>query len=154
MSDKRLGPNHLRTVRLSPYMKGKGPTFTLRMFDTGRRDERGQSIIAYRLTQHDAGKRTVLFDGADFAGSPMDADDSDATVLSLMNFLTLKPGDTDDDYFKGYSDVQRAFCDAHADALSVEAFSRFGLGDLRDAIVTRPGESLIDSVKRARSRKG
>jgi hypothetical protein len=71
---------------------------------------------------------TVLFEGTDFAGSPMHADDSDDTIRSLMTFLTLKPGDTDADYFEGYTDAQRDYCSAHAEALSMEVTNRYGEG--------------------------
>jgi len=47
-----------------------------------------------------------LFEGADFAGSPMVADDSDACLATLLTFLTLRPGDTDRDYFDDYTPEQ------------------------------------------------
>jgi hypothetical protein len=34
------------------------------------------------------------------------ADDSLETVASLLTFLTLRPGDTDADYFAGYTPAQ------------------------------------------------
>lgn len=114
--------SHLRTVRLVPYRKGCGPVFTLKMRDTGRRDWRGQTLIGYELRGTGLG---VIFAGEDFAGSPMHADDSDECVASLMTFLTLRPGDTDAEYFAGYTDAQRAFCDAHAEALSFVVSQRF-----------------------------
>lgn len=117
----------LRAVVFSPYRKGKGPTFRLSTFDTGRRDGRGQTIISYRLQECGAGfERKTLFLGEDFAGSPLHADDSDETMRSLMTFLTLRPGDTDAEYFANYTDSQRAFCEAHAEALSAEVEARFG----------------------------
>jgi hypothetical protein len=39
--------------------------------------------------------------------------------------LILRPGDTDADYFADYTDGQRAFCAAHAEALACEVYSRF-----------------------------
>lgn len=113
----------LRTVILTPYRKGRGPRFKLEMWDTGRRDGRGQTTIGYRLTAQPGG---VIFEGDDFNGSPLHSDDGDATVGSLLTFLTLRPGDTDADYFAGYTDEQRAYCDAHAEALGFEAMRRFG----------------------------
>lgn len=119
----------LREVRLAPYLRGHGPTFHLMTWDTGRRDRRGQPYIGYRFTMREAtGLRTLLFTGEDFSGSPLHAIDSDQTVASLLSFLTLRPGDTDADYFEGYTDVQRAYCDAHAETLASEVYSRFGEG--------------------------
>lgn len=92
----------LRRVILRPYRKGHGPTFILDTFATGRTDRRGQTRIAYTLKMRENGRSVVLFTGEDFCSSPMDADDSDASVASLLGFLTLRPGDTDRDYFEEY----------------------------------------------------
>jgi hypothetical protein len=103
--------------------------FVLRTWDTGRYDHRGQSRIAYTLEQGEPhGPRRTLFEGDDFAGSPMHADDSDATLRALLVFLTLRPGDTDADYFAEYTPEQLAFRDEHAEALSFEVDRRFGEG--------------------------
>ncbi|MFA5053992.1 MAG: hypothetical protein WC565_08025 [Parcubacteria group bacterium] len=119
----------LRTVRFSPYGK-TGTKFSLTMWDTGRYDSRGQTIIRYWLTMREPDsafrRSTVLFQGDNFAGSPMHADDSDATVASLMGFLTLRPGDTDPEYFADYTEEQREFCDQHAEALQLCCLERFG----------------------------
>jgi hypothetical protein len=116
----------LRTVHLRPYLPGMGPTFTLRTFDTGRTDARGCTNVAYVLSMREGRRKTVIFDGADFCASPLHADDSDRAVAALLSFLTLRPGDTDAEYFDNYTDVQRAFCDAHAETLAMEAIHRFG----------------------------
>lgn len=125
----------IRTVRLHPYRKGQGPTFTLRMWDTGFTQRSGfaASIIAYKLVQHENGQSTVIFDAADFGSSPMHAIDSDNTVAGLLTFLTLRPGDTDADYFADYTDVQREYCEQHAETLAGEVLNRFGgtVGGLR-----------------------
>lgn len=100
------GPELIRTVRFSPFRRGHGPTFTLTLYDTHRRDSRGQTVLAYKFMRREAGKTEVLFEGADFAGSPLHADDSNETIASLMGFLTLKPGDTDAEYFANYTPRQ------------------------------------------------
>jgi hypothetical protein len=51
----------------------------------------------------------IIFEGEDFAGSPMDADDSDETVAALLTFLTLRRGDTDAEYFESYTPEQLAW---------------------------------------------
>lgn len=132
----------LRRMRFAPYRKGMGPTFSLTTWDTHRTDRRGQTIIGYELRMHEPSttvsgqgipivtfsrpRTIVLFTGEDFAGSPMHADDSDACCASLMTFLTLRPGDTDADYFDSYTETQRAFCDSHAEALGCYLSDRFG----------------------------
>jgi hypothetical protein len=115
----------IRRVRFTPYRRGMGPTFTLIMYATGRYDSRGCSTIEYELRQHLGGYTTIVFRGDDFNGSPMNADDSDATVCALMGFLTLRPGDTDDEWFDNYTTEQRAYCDMHAETLNSEVSGRF-----------------------------
>jgi hypothetical protein len=118
---------HLRTVHLKPYRKGMGPTFTLRMWDTGRTGEYGRSYLAYELRQHDSGgKTTVLFEGDDFSPSPSHAIDGNDSVSGLLGFLTLQPGDTDRDYFERYTDAQMAYAETHAESLNMERIYRFG----------------------------
>ena len=66
---------------------------------------KGNTSVAYRFTQ--AGK--LLFEGNDFHPSPLHADDSMETVYSLLSFLTLQEGDTDDEYFANYTKAQLAW---------------------------------------------
>lgn len=118
----------LRDCRFRPYRVGVGPTFRLQMWDARSTDNRGVTTIRYRLTMTEGGKRTVLFDAADYHGSPSHADDSDANVAGLMGFLTLRPGDTDQEYFDSYTPEQLAYAGSHAESLSFECMSRFGEG--------------------------
>jgi len=111
----------MRTVRFSPYLRGKGPTFTLRLYYIGLPDNR----IGYRLTQHEHGVTSLLFEGDDFRVSPLYAHDSDAAVNHLMTFLTLRPGDTDREYFAKYTPEQLDYCGEHAEALWMEVERRF-----------------------------
>lgn len=91
--------------------------FKLQVFDTGRRDWRGQSRLAYTFT--DAGN--VIFESEDFAGSPLHADDSDATLAALLGFLSLRPGDTDREYFDRYTPEQLDWAMANGEELSLLA---------------------------------
>lgn len=118
----------IRRVRLRPYAPGQGPAFSLTMYDTGRYDHRGQTVIGYRFSAHESGRTVVLFSGEDFAGSPLHADDSDETVRALLSFLTLRPGDTDADHFAAYTADQHDFAAAHAEAVAMAASDRFGEG--------------------------
>lgn len=109
-----------------PYLPGKGPVFVLTTWDTYRRDSLGKCVLAYRLAMGEHGQETILFEGEDFACSPMHAIDSNEAIASLMWFLTLRPGDTDAEYFEGYTDAQRSYCEQHAEALSLEVLNRYG----------------------------
>jgi hypothetical protein len=110
----------LRTIEFDPYLDG--PKFTLSMWDTERYDSHGKTILAYEFTMNGE----VVFEGEDFACSPLHAVDSDAALAGLMGFLTLRPGDTDPDYFAGYSPEQLAFAREHAEALQMECLGIFG----------------------------
>jgi hypothetical protein len=87
--------------------------FKLEIFDTGRQDWRGQSRLSYTFT--DGG--SVIFQGEDFAGSPLHSDDSDETVAALLGFLALRPGDTDREYFDRYTPEQLDWARANGEEL-------------------------------------
>jgi len=110
MSDENL----LRDV----YLGDTGYRLVTRA--TPDRDERGQTCIAYEFYKPDG---TVLFSAADFRGSPLSADDSDVTLQALLRFLTLRPGDTDADYFANYTQEQMDFAEGDAEYLSLWTFS-------------------------------
>ena len=95
-------PEPLRHVRLETG-------HTLRTWDTGRSRGNGmmaRTRIGYAFTSPGS---EVVFRGTDFTCSPCHADDSDATLRALLGFLTLRPGDTDREYFDGYTPAQHAF---------------------------------------------
>lgn len=121
----------LRTVRFRPYRKGAGPVFKLVVWDTFGTIH-GKSRLGYRLVMQDYfpdGRRMhpwTIFEGEDFGCSPMHAIDSDETIKAIMGFLTLRPGDTDPDYFADYTPEQLDYCAQHAEALACEVMARFG----------------------------
>ncbi len=119
----------IRRCVFHPYLKGKGPTFTLVLWDTHRRDPPhalgSRCYLGYQLNIVENGKSRMLFTGEDFSPSPMDAVDSDAVVECLMTFLTLQPGDTDSDCFAKYTPDQLEFCEKWAEALDCEVQMRY-----------------------------
>ena len=54
-------------------------------------------------------KDKLIFSGDDYRPSPLHEQVSYDSVMGLLRFLLLKPGDTDDDYFKDYSSRQLNF---------------------------------------------
>jgi hypothetical protein len=130
----------LRRCVFSPYRKGMGPTFGLTTWDAGEREDGSLSgrfsrrqYLGYRLTMRapgPRGKAVCLFEGEDFGmpAIPMQGDsiDGDNTIRGIMGFLTLKPGDTDDEYFERYTPEQLAYTEQHAEALRLEVMNRFG----------------------------
>lgn len=131
----------LRRVIFRPYRKGCGPTFILDTWDTGRTGYNGKWLVGYRLVMaepnpewrgdvsRNAGPktvRTVLFEGDEFSPGAGMCVDSDEAIEGLMGFLTLRPGDTDREYFDNYTPAQLEYCSQHAEALSCEVMRRFG----------------------------
>lgn len=115
----------VRTCVFRPYRLGCGPYFRLRVWDTYRRDGYGKCILGYSLFRCEPETLLELFAGEDFHNSPMHAIDSDATIAGLMGFLTLRPGDTDQEYFDNYTPEQLDYCSQHAEALACEVMNRF-----------------------------
>lgn len=92
--------------------------FRLDLFDTGTLHRGGpQQRLAYVFRQDG----NVIFRGADFGCSPMNAIDSAECIIALLGFLSLQDGDTDDDYFADYTPEQLEWRDEYAEALSMYA---------------------------------
>jgi hypothetical protein len=99
--------HHVRTWEAEDYR--------LELCDTFRLDYYGKCVLAYRFFH----RGRLLFPGADFHCSPLHAVDADATVAGVLAFLSLKPGDTDPEYFEDYTPEQLAFARAEGDNLSL-----------------------------------
>jgi hypothetical protein len=105
MAAKPTARDTLRHVRLETG-------HTLHTWDTGRIDWTRFGHPAWIGYEFRDPSGTVLFTGSDFHCSPLDADDSDACVRALLGFLSLRPGDTDAEYFAGYTAAQLAFAES------------------------------------------
>lgn len=110
---------YIRRVIFKPY--SFGPQFILTL-----KDDLPNGRISYSLVESRNGIKTTIFEGADFKPSPLHSIDGDETVKALMGFLTLRPGDTDREYFESYSETQLEFANHHGEALACEVYSRFG----------------------------
>lgn len=93
---------------------------TLKLYDTGDSfsDPYGKQRLAYEMFEPDG---SVLFSGDDYFCSPMYGIDNDDAIRGLLDFLTLRPGDTDSYYFAEYTPEQLAFAEGDAEQLSVLA---------------------------------
>lgn len=98
-------PNFLRHV----ILRAPGGRYDLRTWDSGRTDSMGKTMLRYEFRDH---RGYILFSGSDFGCSPMKAIDSDEAVGALLGFLTLRPGDTDRDYFESYTPEQWDFANS------------------------------------------
>lgn len=105
-----INENYLRTWR------NKELGFRLDLFDTGRTGPLGHTYLAYRFTEEDD---EVIFQGDDYGVPAGTAIDSLEAVEGLLGFLSLRPGDTDLDYFDGYNQRQWRFVEEHAEDLQM-----------------------------------
>jgi hypothetical protein len=108
--------------RVDVFDVSEGVRFTLKTWDTDRSDHMGKSIVAYVLQGPDG----VIFEGCDFACSPLHATDSDDCISALLGFLTLRRGDVESDYFEAYTETQKAFRDTYAEDLAMVVYDRWG----------------------------
>jgi hypothetical protein len=97
----------IRDVRL---LAGEN-VYRLELFDTGNRmPGASQWRLAYKFSSVQEKKQKIIFKGDEYGCSPCHATDSDASVRELLDFLTLKPHDTDEEYFKDYTPAQLDWC--------------------------------------------
>jgi hypothetical protein len=68
-----------------------------------------RSYYKYSMTLHGV----ELFSGDDYSPSPMDSAESLDSLLGLLSFLTVRPGDTEEEYFKDYTPLQLEFCNSY-----------------------------------------
>jgi hypothetical protein len=100
--------------------------YRLVTYDTGKRFDTGQYKLGYYFFDRDG---SVLFQGEDYGCSPLHYIDSDESIRGLLGFLTLKPGDTDEEYFDNYTDKQLDFANSEAEQLSEYSFESGAFGE-------------------------
>lgn len=62
----------------------------------------GRHYLGYTLKVNDE----IIFSGEDFSPPPMSVEDDIETTMSLLDFLTLQVGDTDEEYFEDHTPAQ------------------------------------------------
>jgi hypothetical protein len=131
--DSLLRAGYLRSVTIDGWR--------IRSYYAGFDSFSGKTRIGYTFGRA-FDTEAPLFEGEDFYASPLHADDSDEAVRALLGFLTLRPGDTDAEYFEGYTPEQLAFSEEHAEGVAVS----FGLHEHDDEEGTAP--PLVDDWTR------
>ena len=97
----------MSVYKMDPYRDG--PTFELELFE-------GEERYEFRTGG------TVLFEGHDFRVPPCyPAYDCEESARALMGFLSLRPGDTDPEYFDDYTPAQMEYCQGHGETLGMYA---------------------------------
>ena len=93
--------------------------YTVSLEATSKRMKTGQIKTKYSLTDP---KGKVVFSGSDLGCSPLNTPESKENAVALLSFLTLRKGDTDEDYFDDYTPEQLAWIDTD----DCEDLSMFG----------------------------
>jgi hypothetical protein len=103
---------HIDTEQREPLLTWERDGFWLSVWYDGYDSFwRDRARLAYRLW--DGGE--LIFEDNDF-GTPLASDDP-RNVTALLGFLSQQLGDTDPDYFKRYTDAQRAWMERRAEDL-------------------------------------
>lgn len=63
----------------------------------------------------------IIFQGTDYHPSPLCSVGDNKCTSDLLMFLSLKPGDTDKEYFENYTQEQLDFANKHGEYLSLLA---------------------------------
>lgn len=88
-------------------------------------DNRG--AVKYRTQVKVGGKVLFPADGPLHGSfSPMWTADGDEAKGHILFHLATKPGDTDDDFFNGYTPEQLAFVEANGDEMHMAKLDRYG----------------------------
>lgn len=91
-----------------------GNGFKVEMFDSPERDNYGKWLVPYRLSHNGE----TIFEETLHA-SPMHSTDGAETLAAIICFCSLRPGDTDPEYFADYSERQLAWCREWGETLSL-----------------------------------
>jgi len=92
-----------------------GEPFRVELYWSSERARQpGRVNLAYRF-YHGGDK---IFEGLHFSPAPGLEVDGDESFGALLGFLSLQPGDTDDEYFEDYTPEQLAWAIEHGEELS------------------------------------
>lgn len=119
-------PNYLGS-RVCPYTNA-----VIFLFDTGVM--KGDSH--YRLRYVLEHKGEVIFEGDDYGCPRSTAIDSDESFAGILNFLSCRPGDTDDEYFSDYTPAQLEWVDRYGEELGLFA-AELEQGDDSESVYER-----------------
>jgi hypothetical protein len=109
-------PTHIDAEEREPLLTWEREGFRLAIWYDGLDPFwSGKVRLAYRFWDHGE----LIFEDNNF-GTPLASDDP-ANVAALLGFLSLRPGDTDVEYFERYTDRQRAWMETRAEDLAAIA---------------------------------
>jgi hypothetical protein len=74
--------------------------YKMTLRDTGRTGPYGKARVAYTFENPQG---VVLFEGEDLFSSPLHDPEGRESAIALLGFLTVRKGDTDEEYFDKYT---------------------------------------------------
>lgn len=80
--------------------------YTMTLEATTKRDRTGHILVRYEFKTPQG---VTLFSGENFGANPLHSPEGKESAKDLLSFLTVRKGDTDEDYFKNYTPEQLAF---------------------------------------------
>lgn len=83
--------------------------YKLTLQATDKRDSTNHILVSYNFSNPDG---ELLFFGDDFGASPLHTPEGKESAKALLGFLTLRKGDTDEDYFANYTPKQLEFSES------------------------------------------
>ena len=122
---KNIDPAYLFTLRVNGRTHGEKP-ITVKAYELFHKHTASHMYFTVEVTQ---GGETIFPKGelyagvSTFAGHSIDGDTAKKLALELV---AMKPGDTDEEYFEGYSDEQCAWAEENGEWLSYIAAERYG----------------------------
>lgn len=118
-----MNHDHLFTLRVQAF-KGES-AIVIHAFDANHTDpQTGHMRIDVEVRQ---GGKVIFPRGATYcAVNRWTAIDSKAAKSLALSLVAMKPGDTDIEYFNGYTTEQLEWAEKYGDHLSIEREARYG----------------------------
>lgn len=120
--------------------------FLVELYETGTMVG-SHTAVGYRLYDVDyaieTGDASVVFEGTDYGVPSGQTIDGDRAVEGILGFLSLRPGDTDDEFFAGDTDRQTAWRIARGEHLGIYAQDGEVLPDTADPQWPLPDQPTI-----------
>jgi len=102
-----------------PYSDPNMPKFRIRTWDTGQWDmfTTGKYRLAYCLVEIKGNSEEIVCCGDDFFVASGKCIDDLETIATIGDFLTIQPGEVEEEFFAYHTDRQMSFLEDHGEAL-------------------------------------
>lgn len=106
-----------------------GKTYHIPVYERNVRTHNGGVAYTFNVLERSTkNHQNIIFTNMVGSFSPCHACDGDDAKRQVLEHLAMKPGDTDDEFFEGYSKEQLDFVDDFSDEIKMTAWDRYGEG--------------------------